>query len=92
MVASPTGYDPIVNGPTPPATRRDTVLQKMLEQRCLTQAQYDDAVLRPLPDRGDLQPPEEDTEHPYFTSWVRSRSSTAWAAARRARGWRSRAA
>jgi penicillin-binding protein 1A len=70
MVASPTGYDPITR-PDAARSRRNTVLHKMLEQRYLTQDQYDDAVLRPLPDRGDLQPPEEDTEHPYFTSWVK---------------------
>ncbi len=70
MVASPTGYDPIVN-PDAARDRRDTVLQKMLEQDMLTQGQYDDAVLEPLPDRGDLQPPVEEGPYPYFTSWVR---------------------
>jgi penicillin-binding protein 1A len=70
MVASPSGYDPIAN-PDAARDRRDTVLQKMLEQDMLTQDQYDSAILRPLPDRGDLQPPVEDTEHPYFTSWVK---------------------
>ncbi|HEX5782923.1 MAG TPA: transglycosylase domain-containing protein, partial [Solirubrobacteraceae bacterium] len=70
MVASPTGYDPIVN-PDAARDRRDTVLQKMLEQDMLTQDQYDDAILEPLPDRGDLQPPVEAGPYPYFTSWVR---------------------
>ena len=45
MVASPTGYDPIVN-PDAARDRRDTVLQKMLEQDMLTQGQYDDAIAR----------------------------------------------
>jgi penicillin-binding protein 1A len=70
MVASPTGYDPIVN-PDAARDRRDTVLQKMLEQDVLTQGQYDSAILEALPDRGDLQPPVEEGPHPYFTSWVR---------------------
>ncbi len=48
MVASPTGYDPIVN-PDAARDRRDTVLQKMLEQDMLTQGQYDDADPRAAP-------------------------------------------
>jgi penicillin-binding protein 1A len=70
MVASPTGYDPIAN-PVDAKARRDLVLQRMMEQRFLTRAQYDYARTRPLPDRGDLQPPVEETEYPYFTSWIK---------------------
>jgi penicillin-binding protein 1A len=70
MVASPSGYDPIAK-PEAARARRDTVLQKMLDQGYLTREQHDAAILKPLPDRGDLQPPEEDTEEPYFTSWVK---------------------
>ncbi len=70
MVASPTGYDPIVNADAA-RDRRDTVLQKMREQDMLSQDQYDSAILEPLPDRGDLQPPVEEGPYPYFTSWVR---------------------
>jgi penicillin-binding protein 1A len=43
----------------------------MLEQGFLTQAQYDVARSKPVPDAGDLQPPEEDTQYPYFTSWIK---------------------
>ncbi|HEX2409570.1 MAG TPA: transglycosylase domain-containing protein [Solirubrobacteraceae bacterium] len=70
MVSSPSGYDPIAN-PEAARARRDVVLQKMLEQGFLTQEQHDFAVQQPIPDRGDLQPPAEDTEYPYFTSWVK---------------------
>jgi penicillin-binding protein 1A len=70
MVASPTGYDPIAN-PDAARARRDTVLRKMLEQDMLTREQHDAAVVQPLPDRGDLQPPVEEGPYPYFTSWVR---------------------
>ena len=29
------------------------------------------ARTQPLPEQGDLQPPAEDGEHPYFTSWIK---------------------
>jgi penicillin-binding protein 1A len=70
MVASPSAYDPIAN-PEASLARRNLVLQYMRQQDFLTAEQYDDAVEQPLPDRGDLQPPAEDTEYPYFTSWVK---------------------
>jgi len=70
MVASPSAYDPIAN-PEAARERRNLVLRYMHDQDMLTRGQYDTAVAQPLPDRGDLQPPIEDTEHPYFTSWVK---------------------
>jgi penicillin-binding protein 1A len=70
MVASPSAYDPIAN-PEAARARRDLVLQRMLEQSFLTRAQYENAVAQPIPDRGDLQPPIEDTDYPYFTSWIK---------------------
>ena len=70
MVASPSAYDPIAN-PEAARERRNLVLRYMHDQDMLTRGQYDTAVDQPLPDRGDLQPPIEDTEHPYFTSWVK---------------------
>jgi penicillin-binding protein 1A len=70
MVSSPTAYDPIAH-PEASKARRDLVLQRMFEQGFLTQAQYDTAKAKPLPDQGDLQPPEEDTQYPYFTSWIK---------------------
>jgi penicillin-binding protein 1A len=70
MVASPNAYDPIAN-PEDALERRNLVLRYMRDQDFLMPQQYADAVQQPLPDRGDLQPPEEDTEHPYFTSWIK---------------------
>ena len=71
MVASPSAYDPIAH-PRGRAQRRNLVLAAMLEQRFLTRAQYDDArAARRCPTHGDLQPPAEDTAHPYFTTWVK---------------------
>jgi penicillin-binding protein 1A len=70
MVSSPTAYDPIAH-PEAARARRNLVLQRMVEQHFLTPSQYDFAKAQPLPDRGDLQPPAEDTKYPYFTSWVK---------------------
>jgi penicillin-binding protein 1A len=70
MVSSPSAYDPIAH-PEASRGRRDIVLQRMLEQNFITQAQYDDAVAAEMPVQGDLQPPADDTLHPYFTSWVK---------------------
>jgi penicillin-binding protein 1A len=70
MVSSPSAYDPIEH-PEASKARRDLVLQRMYEQRFLTRAQFEIAKAKPIPDQGDLQPPEEDTEYPYFTSWIK---------------------
>jgi penicillin-binding protein 1A len=70
MVSSPSAYDPIAH-PEAARARRNLVLQRMLEQRFITQPQYDDAITRPLPEQGDLQPPANDTKYPYFTSWIK---------------------
>jgi penicillin-binding protein 1A len=70
MIASPSAYDPIAN-PEDSQARRDLVLRYMRDQELLTPQQYQDAVDKPLPERGDLQPPEEDSAYPYFTSWIK---------------------
>jgi penicillin-binding protein 1A len=70
MVASPSAYDPI-SQPDAAMERRNLVLSYMRDQNFLSAEQYSDAIKQPLPERGDLQPPAEDTEHPYFTSWVK---------------------
>ena len=70
MVASPSGYDPIAH-PAASRERRNLVLLRMYEQGFLTREQYETARSERLPDRGDLQPPREETEYPYFTSWIK---------------------
>ncbi len=70
MIASPSAYDPIAN-PDAARDRRDLVLRYMRDQELLTPEQYQDAIEQGLPERGDLQPPEEDTDYPYFTSWIK---------------------
>jgi penicillin-binding protein 1A len=70
MVASPSGYDPLRNKQAA-ARRRALVLRRMVEQGYLTRAQEQEALSRSLPTRKDIRPPLEDTEYPYFTSWVK---------------------
>jgi len=70
MVASPSLYDPLTNRESA-GRRRALVLQRMVEQGYLTPAQQDEALLTSLPTSRDIQPPVEDTLHPYFTSWVK---------------------
>jgi penicillin-binding protein 1A len=70
IVASPSAYDPLANREAA-AKRRALVLQRMREQGYITPAQEAEARETSLPTRRDIQPPIEDTEYPYFTSWVK---------------------
>src|ERR671919_216391 len=56
IIASPSMYDPIEN-PRAAKTRRDLVLQRMLEQGMIDRAEYEDALRQSLPERSDIQPP-----------------------------------
>ncbi len=70
MVASPTAFDPIAH-PVASRGRRNLVLRNMLDQHYITQQQYDQGIVAPLPTANDLQQPSEPTAAPYFTSWLR---------------------
>ena len=71
MIASPSAYDPIAN-PDAALDRRNLVLRYMRDQELLTPAAVPGrGRRRSCPMRGDLQPPEEDTDYPYFTSWIK---------------------
>jgi penicillin-binding protein 1A len=70
IVQNPSGYDPIAH-PEAAKRRRDQVLSNMLAQGFLIRAQYDAAVQEPLPTRRTIRPPREETEYPYFTSWIK---------------------
>ena len=70
VVASPTGYDPVANAEAA-KSRRDLVLNRMLTQGYISQAQHDRSVLEPVPARADINPPAEESRYPYFTTWVR---------------------
>jgi penicillin-binding protein 1A len=70
MVASPSAYDPIAH-PQAAKKRRDLVLLRMLQQGFLTRPQYVAAVNESPPTGKDIEPPQEDTKYPYFTSWIK---------------------
>jgi penicillin-binding protein 1A len=70
IIASPSGYDP-VRHPEGARARRELVLQRMLEQGFISELQFDESRIQPLPTRSDLQPPVEETDAPYFTSWIK---------------------
>ncbi|MGH2742252.1 MAG: transglycosylase domain-containing protein, partial [Thermoleophilaceae bacterium] len=69
MISSPSMYDPIEN-PQRAAERRNLVLSRMLEQEMITEAQYDEALRTPVPDEDEVDPPDADSDEPYFTSWM----------------------
>jgi penicillin-binding protein 1A len=69
MIASPSMYDPIANAETAKA-RRNLVLQRMLEMNTITQAQYDEAIRQALPAEDDVDPPNTESQQPYFTTWM----------------------
>jgi penicillin-binding protein 1A len=70
IVASPSAYDPIQH-PVHALARRNLVLRKMRDQGYITPSEYATDVQDPIPTQADITPPEEKSESPYFTSWVR---------------------
>jgi penicillin-binding protein 1A len=69
LIASPALYDPVDNRARA-TQRRNLVLSKMLEQRTITRAEYREAIHTPVPDEDDIDPPDVQSEQPYFTSWL----------------------
>ena len=69
MIASPSMYDPVQN-PRDAEARRDVVLQRMLEQEFITEAQYREALAEDVPSEQQVDPPQPDSDQPYFTSWL----------------------
>jgi penicillin-binding protein 1A len=69
MISSPSMYDPLEN-PRISQERRDLVLDRMLEQDMISQAQYEEAIRTPIPDEDEVDPPDADSSEPYFTSWL----------------------
>lgn len=70
IIQNPYGYDPKLN-PESSLTRRNLVLQKMLDQGFITGQQYRESVAEPLPAPSSINPPSIDSKAPYFTSWIR---------------------
>ena len=69
MISSPSLYDPLEN-PQNATERRNLVLQRMYDQRLITRAQYQDAIRQSIPDEDEVDPPDSESEQPYFTSWM----------------------
>jgi penicillin-binding protein 1A len=77
MISSPSIYDPVEN-PARAKERRDLVLARMLEQRMIDQAQYEEAIRTSVPDEDEVDPPDADSEQPYFTSWMTEHLLRKW--------------
>ncbi len=69
MISSPAMYDPLQH-PQAARARRDLVLSRMLDQSMITRSEYDDAVRQAVPDEDQVDPPDVESDQPYFTSWV----------------------
>jgi penicillin-binding protein 1A len=70
VISSPSAYDPKLH-PLAAKQRRDLVLQKMHEEGYITDQQYNDGVASAVPSSSDIEPPQIDSEAPYFTTWLR---------------------
>src|SRR5829696_535563 len=69
MIASPTMYDPVQH-PQGASARRNAVLQRMLEMKTITEAEYEEAIRQSLPAEDDIDPPNTESQQPYFTTWM----------------------
>ena len=69
MIASPTMYDPVEH-PQAATARRNAVLVRMLDSKAITQGQYNLALRQSLPAEDDIDPPNSESQQPYFTSWM----------------------
>ncbi len=70
MIASPAAYSPRAN-PLDSKARRDLVLDRMNEQGYITDEELIEYKAVPIPDEDEILPPREESEAPYFTSWLR---------------------
>jgi penicillin-binding protein 1A len=69
MISSPSMYDPLQH-PGAAGQRRDLVLSRMLDQKMITPGEYKEALRQSLPDEDQVDPPNVESQQPYFTSWV----------------------
>ena len=70
IISSPTAYSPR-NNPEAATARRNQVLTNMVEQGVLSEEEAQSAATEPVPEPKQIHPPREDSEAPYFTSWLR---------------------
>ena len=70
MISSPTAYSPRTN-PEAATERRNQVLTNMVEQGVIAEEEAQIAAQEPVPNAKQIDPPEEDSVSPYFTTWLR---------------------
>ena len=70
IITSPSAFSPR-NNPQDALDRRNLVLQKMLDQGNIDQAEYEDGIKEAPPAPSEIAKPTVDSEAPYFTSWLR---------------------
>ena len=68
ITQSPTEYDPVLH-PENNQTRKNTVLQKMLEQQLITQTEYDEAVADDVYARITLNNSDDDNDSKTYNSY-----------------------
>ncbi len=69
MIASPSMYDPAQSSARA-TERRDQVLVRMRDQQLITEAEYQEAIATEVPTEKEIDPPQPDSQQPYFTSWL----------------------
>src|SRR5215211_5720671 len=70
IISSPSAYSPRAN-PEAALSRRNLVLQNMVDQGDITSEEYAKYAAQPIPRAADIEPPQENSVAPYFTSWLR---------------------
>ncbi len=70
LIASPSRFSPRAN-PQDAQERRNLIMAAMVEQGTLTQQQYDELEAISPPAPSEIRPPQDESELPYFTSWLR---------------------
>ena len=81
IIASPSAYDPKFF-PENALHRRNLVLERMYEQGYITLEQFNEGTRQALPAPSDIEPPQLDSEAPYFTSWLRQQLVDRYGAAK----------
>jgi penicillin-binding protein 1A len=70
MIASPAAYSPRANRDAA-LDRRNLVLQNMSDQGYITPEEFTEYSQTNLPTESQIEPPQEQSAAPYFTSWLR---------------------
>jgi len=70
MISSPSAYSPRTN-PEAATERRNLVLENMVDQGLLTPEAAQEAAAAKVPRSSQIDPPEEDSLSPYYTTWLR---------------------